>query len=160
MSHQWTKYKETHNVRPAVEHEVEKTLNCRSDRVFIYTCQNCGEQIYQLLGCNSRLCSRCGKRYNDQWAKSLSRAMFQVPHRQFVLSIPPQLWPYLKEDRTLWKPYMDSAIEACNDYFPKIMHNPHIKPGAIVILYPFGKDMKFQPHLHVIVTKGGFNEKG
>lgn len=128
--------------------------------MFVYQCRDCSEMVYQLLGCNSRLCSRCGKRYNDQWAKSLSRAMFQVPHRQFVLSIPPKLWPYLKEDRTLWKPYMDSAIETCNDYFPKIMHNPHIKPGAIVILHPFGKDMKFQPHLHVIVIEGGFNEKG
>jgi len=86
--------------------------------------------------------------------------MFHVPHRQFVLSIPSQLWPYLKKDRMLWKVYMDSAIETCNDYFPKIMHNPHIRPGAIVILHPFGKDMKFQPHLHVIVTEGGFNGKG
>ena len=117
---------------------------------------NCSEIVYQFLGCNSRMCSSCGKRYADQWAKSLSKAMFKVPHRHFVMSVPSQIWPYLKENKALWKIYMDSAIDACNDYFPKIMRNPHIRPGAIVVLHPFGKDMKFQPHLHVIVTEGGF----
>lgn len=154
----WSKYIETHDVRPVVEREVEKTLSCRSGErgVFIYQCQRCGEYVYQLLGCNSRLCSCCGKRYTDQWAKSISRSMFKVPHRHFVLSVPSMLWPYMQEDRTLWKVYMDSAIETCNDYFPKIMRNPDIKVGVIVIFHPFGKDMKFQPHLHIIVTEGGF----
>lgn len=82
--------------------------------------------------------------------------MFDVPHRHFVISIPEMLWTYLKNNRNYWKDYMDSAIDTLNDYFPKIMHDPHVKPGAIVILHPFGKDMQFQPHLHIIVTEGGF----
>lgn len=160
MSYSWEEYANTHEVREVERQEVEKTLSCRSDKVFVYQCTECKELVYQLLGCNSRLCSRCGKRYNDQWAVSLSKAMFQVPHRHFVLSIPSQLWPYLKADRSLWKDYMDSAMDTCADYFPKIMHNPGIEPGVIVILHPFGKDMKFQPHLHIIVTEGGFDNKG
>jgi len=156
----WEAYKETHAVRHAVIREVRKTLSCRSDRVFMYDCMECGKTVYQLLGCNSRLCNRCGKRYNDQWARSLAKSMFSVPHRHFVLSIPDILWPYLLADRKLWKAYMDSAIRTCNDYFPKIMRNPCIKPGVIAILHPFGKDMNFKPHLHVIVTEGGFNGKG
>lgn len=155
----WETYSETHEVREVEEKEVEKTLACRSGErgIFIYRCLNCGKQVYQTLGCNSRMCSCCGKRYTDQWATSLSKSMFDVPHRQFVISVPPLLWPCLKENRSFWKDYMDAAIETCNDYFPKIMRNPRIKPGCIVILHPFGKDLKFQPHLHVIVTEGGFD---
>lgn len=160
LTYSWEDFTRTHETREVEKQEVAKALSCRSDKVFIYECTKCHETLYQLLGCNSRICSRCGKRYNDQWATSLSKAMFQVPHRHFVLSVPSKLWPNLKENRTLWKPYMDAAIETCNDYFPKIMHNPNIKPGAIVILHPFGKDMKFQPHLHVIVTEGGFDGRG
>jgi len=160
LTFSWEEYANSHETREVERQEVQKALSCRSDRVFTYQCTECKETVYQLLGCNSRLCSRCGKRYNDQWAVSLSKAMFQVPHRHFVLSIPSQLWPYLKADRSLWKDYMDSAMDTCADYFPKIMHNPGIEPGVIVILHPFGKDMKFQPHLHIIVTEGGFDGKG
>ena len=55
---------------------------------------------------------------------------------------------------------MDSAIDACNDYFPKLMRKHKAQVGIIVILHPFGKDMKFQPHLHLIITEGAFDAKG
>lgn len=137
---------------------MEKALLCRSGQngLFAYECENCHKTVYQLFGCNSRICPRCGKRYTDQWSKKMSRKLSNVPHRHFVLSIPSQLWPYLKQDRSLWKVYMDSAIETIDDYFPKIMHNPHVRVGVIVVFHPFGKDMKFQPHLHLIITEGGF----
>ena len=145
-----------HPVRETEEKEVEKMLHCKSDRTFVYECENCHKTVYQLLGCNSRLCTRCGKRYTEQWSRKLAKRLFNVPHRHFVLSIPSQIWPYLRQERSLWKVYMDSAIETIDDYFPKIMHNPHIKIGVVVVLHPFGKDMKFQPHLHLIITEGGF----
>ena len=86
--------------------------------------------------------------------------MFQIPHRHFVISIPSIIWPYLKQDRNLWKVYMDSAIDTCNDYFPKLMRKHKAQVGIIVIFHPFGKDMKFQPHLHLIITEGAFDRAG
>ncbi len=152
----WEDYKRTHPVREIEEKEVEKMLLCRSNKIFVYTCEKCHRTVYQFLGCNSRLCTRCGKRYTDQWSKKLAKRLANVPHRHFVFSIPSQLWPYLKQDRSLWKVYMDSSVETIDDYFPKIMHNPKIRVGVIVVFHPFGKDMKFQPHLHLIITEGGF----
>ena len=69
------------------------------------------------------------------------------------------LWSYLLHDRSLWKVLMDSAIKTCNDYFPKLMKMPKAKVGIIVVLHPYGKDMKFQPHLHLIITEGAFCKK-
>lgn len=86
--------------------------------------------------------------------------MFQIPHRHIVLSVPDIIWPYLKQDRSLWKVYMDSAIDTCNDYFPKLMRKHKAKVGIIVIFHPFGKDMSFQPHLHLIITEGAFDRAG
>jgi hypothetical protein len=53
---------------------------------------------------------------------------------------------------------MDTAINSFNEFFSHILHQK-IKVGVIVILHPFGKDMKFQPHLHLIITEGGFNNQ-
>lgn len=84
--------------------------------------------------------------------------MFPVPHRHFVMSVPDALWPFLKNP-DMWKAYMDSAIEAIHDYFPKIVRGK-IKVGVIVFLHPFGKDAGFRPHLHLIITEGGFDSRG
>ncbi len=158
----WEEFKKTHPVREIEEKEVEKMLLCRTGQngVFIWVCEKCHRIVYQLLGCNSRLCSRCGKRYTDQWAKRLSRKLFNVPHRHFVFSVPSQLWSCIREDRSLWKVYMDSAIDTCDDYFPKIMRKHNARVGIVVILHPFGKSLNFYPHLHLIITEGGFDGKG
>lgn len=162
LSSAWASYAERHKLRPIEIKEVEKAISCYGYEkgCFIHYCHHCDQWIFQSLGCNGRLCSLCGKRYTDQWAKALSQHMFQVPHRHFVISIPNTLWPFLKEDRSRWKVYMDSAIDACDDYFPKLMRNRHARVGIIVVLHPFGKDMKFQPHLHLIITEGAFDERG
>ena len=148
----WYFYIKLHHVREIEAKEVEKALNCYGYKNgnFVYYCPNCKQYIFQSLGCNSRICSCCGKRHADTWALQLSKRMFKVPHRHLVLSVASELWPYLKGDRKLWKTYMDSAIDTLNDYLPKIMHQEKLTLGAIVIFHPFGKDVfqiqKLSPH--------------
>ncbi len=86
--------------------------------------------------------------------------MFDVPHRHFVFSVPSALWDFIYENTSRWKAYMDAVIESMNDYMPKLLRNPKLKPAVIVILHPFGKDIKFQPHLHLIIAEGGFLSDG
>ncbi len=162
LNARWKDYKQTHELRLVEEKEVEQALGCYGYKngSYVYSCMKCGAWIFQSFGCNSRVCSNCGKRHADQWAFALSKQMFQIPHRHFVLSIPDILWSYLKADRSLWKVYMDSAIDACNDYFPKLMRKHKARVGVIVIFHPFGKDMRFQPHLHLIITEGAFDNAG
>ncbi len=73
------------------------------------------------------------------------------------MSVPCALWSYLRDWKWV-KGYMDSAIKSFNEFFSIIVHQ-NLNVGVIVIFHPFGKDMKFQPHLHLIITEGGFNRK-
>jgi len=54
---------------------------------------------------------------------------------------------------------MRSAVRALEDYLSHFTHQP-LRVGVICILHPFGKDMKFYPHLHLLITEGGFNRRG
>lgn len=157
----WAAYVATHNeVTEYQRKEVEKAIGCYDSQngCFVYYCAHCNEYVFQSMGCNSRICSCCGKRYADQWSHSLSQAMFKVSHRHFVMSVPSALWPFLRDWKNC-KVYMDAAIAAVQDYFPKILHR-YIQVGLIAVLHPFGKDMKFQPHLHILLTEGGYDAKG
>lgn len=67
-----TKYKDT--LREIEIIEVEKMLSCKDESRggFWYYCKSCDSYEFVPFGCNSRLCSCCGKRYTDQWASMLA----------------------------------------------------------------------------------------
>jgi Putative transposase/Transposase zinc-binding domain len=159
----WERYRfyHRHELREVEIAEVEKMLLCKEEENGYFTCfcPSCDEYHIQFLGCNSRICSRCGKRYTDNWAKGLSKRLFDVPHRHFVMSVASQLWPILLKNRSFWKVVMDAAIRTINNVLSRYTHQDLIA-GAIVVLHPFGKDLKFQPHIHVLLTEGGFDKKG
>jgi len=137
--------------------EVNKMLSCKDESrgYFTYLCEHCGTYQTIYFGCNSRICSNCGKNHTDKWAKSLKNAMFNVPHRHAVLTISDVLWPIVLQNRFLQKVLMDAAIEAINDTISYKNRNGRLLAGAIVVLHPFSKNMGFNPHLHVLVTEGG-----
>lgn len=156
----WSNYLKHNSVTSFQQNEVEKALDCYSIKngCFVYVCDTCGEYFYQKLGCNSRLCSCCGKRYADQWSSSLSKAMFSVTHRHFVMSVPDALWSFL-DNWEMRKVYMGAAIVALNQYFSR-KFKKNMTCGIIVTLHPYGKDMKKQPHLHILLTEGAYDKNG
>ena len=158
----WGDYLKTHKVREIEKVEVEKMLSCKdsSRGGFWYYCNNCKEYRFVPFGCNSRLCSCCGKRYADQWASMLSeRLMRNIFHRHLVFGIPDMLWKYFHNDRKLFKVLMDIAYKTIREVFSK-MKRKDLIPGVVEVFHPFGRDLKNQPHVHMLVTEGGFDEKG
>ena len=158
----WEDYLKTHEAREIERAEVEKMLSCKDESRggFWYYCKTCNEYIFIPFGCNSRLCSCCGKRYTDQWASTLAdRLEKNIYHRHLVFGVPDMLWKYFQEDRKLYKVLMDVAYKTIKATFSKINHQDVI-PGAIEVYHPFGRDIKHQPHVHMIVTEGGYNKEG
>lgn len=158
----WEGYLKTHDVRDIERQEVEKMLSCKDESRggFWYYCKTCNEYQFIPFGCNSRLCSCCGKRYIDQWSSMLAdRLEKNIFHRHLVFGIPDMLWKYFHEDRTLYKVLMDTAYKTIKETFSKINHQS-VTPGIIEVYHPFGRDIKHQPHVHMITTEGGFNKEG
>lgn len=137
-------------------------LSCKSEErgCFVCYCKNCNAFQIVPFGCNSRLCSPCGKRYTDEWAERLARKVAKgVIHRHLVFTLPDILWPYIKENRQLQQTVSEAAYQAIVLRFSR-MGNQQIMPGVIAVVHPFGKDLGFKPHVHCIVTEGGFTNDG
>jgi hypothetical protein len=162
--HNWGTFclTEIDNLRDVEIEEVNKMLSCKDDSrgYFTYQCECCGEFKTVYFGCNSRICTNCGKNHTDKWAKSLKNALFNVPHRHAVLTIPDCLWFTVEQNRSLLKVLMDAAIAAINDTVSSKHRNGRLLAGAVVVLHPFSKDMGFNPHLHILMTEGGFDKYG
>jgi len=148
-------------IRPIEVEEVQKMLDCRGVRsgYIQYYCETCDEYRTVKFGCKSRICSNCGKPEADKWARKLSQMMFRVPHRHVVLSMPECLWHLFYWNKRLLKILMDTVIEVLNDVFSHVLRKK-IRVGAIVILHPYSRDTSWKPHVHLLITEGGFDRKG
>lgn len=160
FSEHWESYLKTHRVRTVEKEEVEKMLSCKKeDRgCFVYYCKTCDKYVIVPFGCNSRLCTCCGKRYTDQWAERLSKRVLKgIIYRHITLSLPEILWAYIKKNRNLQKLIQDTSALTIKEVF-SVTLKQDITPGIISILHLFGRDIEFKPHPHCLVTEGGFNQ--
>lgn len=127
---------------------------------FVCYCKRCDAYEFVSFGCNSRLCSPCGKRYTDRWADMLAlKVAKEVVHRHMVFTLPELLWPFIKDNRQLQQTISQAAQKAITTRFSR-MQKQKLMPGVIAVVHPFGKDLGFKPHVHCIATEGGFTNDG
>ena len=77
--------------------------------------------------------------------------MFNVTHRHITFTVPAELWSILEAEPE-WR---KELFGAANRTVREVMKG---EPGIVMVMHPYGKDLKVNYHLHVLVTEGGMNE--
>ena len=164
VDNNWGQFKSLYGkkLRSVVVREVEKMLLCRDPKggFATYICTSCGETKTMPLSCNSRLCSRCGKRYADVWAEELANHLLPCVHRHIVLTISDRLWSYFIDNPKLQKVLLDEAAKTMKEVI-KLSNKgkKRLKCGEVLVLHPFGDDLKANFHVHLLITEGGLDEE-
>ena len=148
-------------VRPVVHQEVKCMMSCGTvDAGFeIYECPNCHKTHIICFTCKSRFCNSCGVKFAAERAEYLSNTVLDVYHRQVVFTIDERLRVYFKKDR----PLLNALFEAAKDTIFYTFNKMNCKkktftPGFILTLHTFGRDLKWNPHIHVLLTVGAMDE--
>lgn len=91
--------------------EVNKMLACCDPEGGFVTliCLRCGEEKRIPFTCKSRLCSRCGKRYPDEWSERIGSSLYDVIPRHMVFPVPDCLWSYFEQASTLQRVLIETA---------------------------------------------------
>jgi hypothetical protein len=159
----WNDYESTQDIRQIEKEEVEKMLSCKDESrgCFLCFCRRCNRYVTVPLGCNSRICSSCGKRHTDQWAEKLTNGFLEgVIHRHIVCGMPDILWPFVEGNSELQKRVMDASNKTIQIVFSRLCKQKKIDVGIINVLHPFGRDLISKSHIHNVVTEGGFSKDG
>jgi hypothetical protein len=156
-SQAWIDFLETysHRIRPSVIENVNKVVCCGTGSLgfSLFSC-HCGNSLSVPFTCKSRFCSRCGKVACDNWMKRvISWALPDMRYRHIVFTIPEELRLTLILNR---KAGLDSLFIASKNTLIQVFHDKFdCVPGIISIVHTFGSDIKWNPHVHVIITSGG-----
>ena len=110
------------------------------------------------------------------WTENIQKHILNIEHRHVLFTIPQECRKFFFYDRSL----LSKLSAAVNQVFKFIFHNisrkrkrknkisEHSKYyftdsdivhyGLISIIHTFGRDLKWNPHIHAIVSSGGFNK--
>ena len=87
----------------------------------------------------------------------LTEVLEDVPHRQWVFSLPKRLRIYFKYDRKLLGKLSKCVNDILSNYLKETVTFENGTPGIVCAIQTFGDFLNFNPHLHIIATDGCFS---
>lgn len=141
---------------------IDKMINC-GDPSFggaMYGCPHCGKLKFVPFRCHSRFCPTCGNKYSMERTTSMSFKLVNVQHRHCVFTIDENLRDFFLEDRTLLDCLFHSVTSVVSRMFFKMNKSKNYTPGFIMVLHTFGRDLKWNPHIHCLISEGGYSDDG
>ena len=141
-------------IRISVHKEVERMLNCGKfeNGWTVYTCPQCTSEVLVPFTCKSRFCSSCGKLYRDKWAEKLESRLINAPHKHLVFTIPAELRIYFRKNRGMLKDLSDRAAKVLKETIYQMNQTQRFETGIISVIHTFGRDLKWNPHVHIIMS--------
>lgn len=145
------------NIRPVVFKEVQRMINCGNPKLgyALYYCEHCNKFLHVPFRCKSRFCNSCGVKYAHDRALNISKKIIRCKHRHIVFTIPEQLRFYFLKDRTLLNGLFESASQTILSWFLDLNKSQNFTPGIMCTLHTFGRDLKWNPHIHMLCSEGG-----
>lgn len=144
------------SIRPVVFKEVEKMMHCKDPDLghALYQCPSCGKFKCVPFTCKSRFCNSCGMKYQQNRALTLYSKLINCKHRHIVFTIPFELRNLFRFNRNLLHLLFKAASQTVLDWFYSQNKSEDFKPGIVCALHTFGRDLKWNPHIHMLITEG------
>ena len=152
---------------------VSRVLACRTPLLgcHVYRCDDC--RVVRLVphSCKTAFCSSCGAARTDAWCRQLLSEMLDVPYRHLIFTLPQELRHLIRWNKKVLLSAMYRAASRALLSLTAGRPEPRpginreqmrrkgrrFLPGMLAVVHTFGSDLKFNPHLHVLVTAGGLS---
>lgn len=167
--------------RPCVLDNVQKVLLCNTCYMGfdLFECPNCGNEMVFNRKCHSRFCTSCGVKYQKTLAIKAETMCVDTPHRHMVFTIPEEYRPILRKYRKaldlLFVAARNTICKVTNENLYRKEKRKRRKTGKIrndkdnyylyrnfkcakdfgmiASIHTFGRDLKWNPHIHALVAE-------
>lgn len=142
-------------IRISIIVNVLKMLVCRTAFLgyHVFTCPKCGKSIKRPHSCKSRFCSSCGKKATDIWIQTKFNTLPQTKWQHITFTMDALLWPFFQVNRYL----LGEIPRIASTIIRKLAQQKGFLPGIFLSLHTFGRDLKWNVHIHLSTTVGGLS---
>ena len=141
---------------------ISKMINCGAPSYggAMYSCPHCGNMKFSPFRCKSSFCPTCSVKYCQERSTSMAFKLVNCTHRHCIFTIDEELRLFFLEDCSL----LDCLFQAVRSFILRMFHNlnksKNFVPGFICILHTFGRPLECNPHIHCLISEGGFSDDG
>lgn len=150
--------------RRVVDAVVERFLECGVLEAGFarVRCDACKAEFLSAFSCKTRyFCPSCHAKRLAEWTLWLGDELLApVPHRQMVFTLPKRLRPYFLWRRKLLGDLARVAARTATAFVRATLDEPELSVGIVLSIQTHGSLLNWQPHVHALVTDGGFRPDG
>ncbi|MBD3391475.1 MAG: hypothetical protein GF410_05580 [Chitinivibrionales bacterium] len=150
--------------RSVIRSSIDKFIKCGDlkEGFARVRCPDCKEEYFVAFSCRQRsCCPSCDQKRAILLAHRLKdEVLVDVPHRQWVFTVPKRLRVFFRFDRHLLGKLCRAAFDTVCDVFRLEIDGDCGVPAMIGAVQTFGDLVHFHPHIHAIVPEGVFTESG
>ena len=125
-------------------------------------CTACTHEYLLAFSCKGRyFCPSCHAKRLTLWTLWLEDTLLApMPHRQVVLTIPKRLRPWCLYRRALLGDLARVAARTVTAAVRALTREPALAVGVVACIQTHGSRANWHPHIHMLVTDGGFRADG
>jgi hypothetical protein len=124
----------------------------------VQRCDHCGDERIVANTCSNRSCPHCQSGERKAWVEAREGELLPCGYFHVVITLPDEL-------RQLAKAFPLVVLSALMQAAPDAVHclagDPqHLgaEVGSVGVLHTWTRDLRWHPHIHLIVTGGGWQE--
>lgn len=91
---------------------------------------------------------------------SMSVKLVNVQHRHCVFTIVENLRAFFLQGRSLLNCLFHSVSSVISRMFFNLNHAKNFTPGYIMVLHTFVRALKWNPHIHCLLSEGDYSDDG
>ncbi|MEE8441552.1 MAG: transposase zinc-binding domain-containing protein [Spirochaetia bacterium] len=112
----------------------------------------CGQDYFRPFSCKGfYLCPSCSQKRTLLFAEHLANeVLLELPHRQFVFTMPKTMRPFFRHDRRLFAEVSRLIYAIIGEFYSEAAGRS-LLTGLIVAHQTFGDQLRWNPHYHCLV---------
>ena len=140
---------------------IDSILACRTTLAgqSHWQCEHCNTVEHYPLSCGHRSCPICQQRDASLWLERQQQKLLPVNYYMITFTLPAQLRSCARQhQRKIYAAMFKIANELLKD-FAKTSPRLGGDVGMLAVLHTHTRQLDYHPHLHIVVTGGGYNKQ-
>jgi len=126
----------------------------------LYRCDDCRETFWRFHCCRNRSCPKCHGKQTQEWLQKREAELLPCDYFHAVATVPSELRDvFQREQKSMYGLLMKVSAEAVKELCAKKRHLGAL-PGILSVLHTWNGELRFHPHVHMLITGGGITKDG
>jgi hypothetical protein len=126
----------------------------------LYRCDDCRETFWRFHCCRNRACPKCHGKQTQEWLQKREVELLPCDYFHAVATTPSELHDiFRREQKYMYGLLMKVSAEAVKELCAKKRHLGAL-PGILSVLHTWTGELRFHPHVHMLITGGGITTDG